>query len=122
MYHCRTYTCMYYIIYIYLAIVTCMLNVMEIKYLTPPPKKKKKKKKFSRDTTQGTCTINACAKNPNPFSELKQGVWRGGKGRVWKGHNSVTIGGARNTSVYYCVLRVIIVFYTFIKTRCMGRG
>ena len=31
--HCRAYTCMYYIIYIYLAIVTCMLNVMEIKYL-----------------------------------------------------------------------------------------
>ena len=24
--HCRAYTCMYYIIYIYLAIVTCMLN------------------------------------------------------------------------------------------------
>ncbi len=32
--HCRAYTCMYYIIYIYLAIVTCMLNGMEIKYLT----------------------------------------------------------------------------------------
>ena len=36
---------MYYIIYIYLAIVTCMLNGMEIKYLT---KKKKKKKKDTR--------------------------------------------------------------------------
>ena len=30
--HCRAYTCMYYIIYINLTIVTCMLNVMEIKY------------------------------------------------------------------------------------------
>ena len=36
--HCRAYTCMYYIIYIYLAIVTCMLNGMEIKYLTKKQK------------------------------------------------------------------------------------
>ena len=33
---------MYYIIYIYLAIVTCMLNVMEIKYLTNKTKQKAK--------------------------------------------------------------------------------
>ena len=38
--HCRAYTCMYYIIYIYLAIVTCMLNGMEIKYLTNKNKSK----------------------------------------------------------------------------------
>ena len=33
---------MYYIIYIYLAIVTCMLNGMEIKYLTNKKTKKQK--------------------------------------------------------------------------------
>ena len=42
--HCRAYTCMYYIIYIYLAIVTCMLNGMEIKYLTNKKNKNKKQK------------------------------------------------------------------------------
>ena len=34
---------MYYIIYIYLAIVTCMLNGMEIKYLTKNTRKTKNK-------------------------------------------------------------------------------
>ena len=43
--HCRAYTCMYYIIYIYLAIVTCMLNGMEIKYLTNKQTKQNKKSK-----------------------------------------------------------------------------
>ena len=41
--HCRAYTCVYYIIYIYLAIVTCMLNGTEIKYLTNKQKTKKSK-------------------------------------------------------------------------------
>ena len=46
---------MYYIIYIYLAIVTCMLNGMEIKYLTNKKNKKQKtkqkqnKKRWSED-------------------------------------------------------------------------
>ena len=39
--HCRAYTCMYYVIYIYLAIVTCMLNVMEIKYFNKQKTKAK---------------------------------------------------------------------------------
>ena len=37
---------MYYIIYIYLAIVTCMLNVMEIKYLKKRERKEKRKKEL----------------------------------------------------------------------------
>ena len=40
---------MYYIIYIYLAIVTCMLNGMEIKYLT---NKKTKAKMCIRDRSE----------------------------------------------------------------------
>ena len=40
--HCRAYTCMY--IYIFLAIVTCMFNVMKIKRNKKEKRRKKREK------------------------------------------------------------------------------
>ena len=75
---------MYYIIYIYLAIVTCMLNVMEIKYLTHTKNQKTKTKLVEHRVVSGEVLKKMKVNEPEGRNQAKAET--SGRGRSMYGH------------------------------------
>ena len=77
---------MYYIIYIYLVIVTCMLNVMEIKYLTNQNQKNKNKKLVEHRVVSGEVLKNMKVNGPEGQGRNQAKAETSGSGRSMYGH------------------------------------